>query len=95
LTYRDIQVRCPSHTVQVKGQEITLTPKEFDLLKYLILNQGLTLSREQLLRAVWGANSFQGERTVDTHIKCLRAKLGDAGQAIQTVIRVGYRLEEI
>ncbi|MEG0854533.1 MAG: winged helix-turn-helix domain-containing protein, partial [Angelakisella sp.] len=72
--------------------EVTLTFKEFELLSYLLRNSGLVLTREKLMEAVWGFD-FEGEsRTVDMHIKSLRQKLGDAGELIQTVRGVGYKI---
>lgn len=81
------------HEVFCGGSEITLTYKEFELLSHLLKNQGMALSRDQLMQAVWGFD-FEGEtRTVDMHIKQLRHKLGDGGSLIQTVRGVGYKLE--
>lgn len=70
-----------------------MTPKEFDLLYYLVNNQNIALSREQILDAVWGMDYFGDTRTVDTHIKCIRSKLGDFGKRIQTIRKFGYKLE--
>ncbi len=75
------------------GQRLILTPKEFDLLYYLVNNQNIALSREQILDAVWGMDYFGDTRTVDTHIKCIRSKLGDFGKRIQTIRKFGYKLE--
>ena len=81
------------HSVSCEDRDISLTYKEFELLSYLLRNQGMALSRDQLMQAVWGFD-FEGEtRTVDMHIKQLRHKLGDAGGLIQTVRGVGYKLE--
>lgn len=81
-------------SVIAAGQSVVLTYKEFELLRYLLQNHGLVLSREQLMQGVWGFD-FEGEsRTVDMHIRLLRQKLGKAGQQIQTVRGVGYRLTE-
>lgn len=88
-----LQINCKQHLVLSNGEEVILTPKEFDLLKYLILNKGITLTRTQLLDAVWGKDCFCGERTVDTHIKCLRSKLGAPGECIHTIIKIGYKLD--
>lgn len=93
ISFGPLQMHCREHTVYLGGEEVVLTPMEFELLKYLILNKGITLTRAQMLDAVWGKDCFHGERTVDTHIKCLRAKLGEVGRQIKTVIKVGYRLE--
>lgn len=78
--------------VRVAEQEISLTFKEFELLHYLMLNEGIVLSRDRILEQVWGFD-FSGEsRTVDMHIKSLRQKLGDSGSAIKTVRNVGYKI---
>jgi two-component system alkaline phosphatase synthesis response regulator PhoP len=87
-------VSVPRHTVTVGDKEITLTLKEFDLLVCLIRNKNMVLSREQLLKRVWGYD-FTGEtRTVDTHILTLRSKLGPAGALIETVRGLGYKIGE-
>ena len=81
------------HIVQVDGEDITLTYKEFEMLCLLLRNKGLVLTREQFLDQVWGY-AFDGEnRTVDVHIRTLRQKLGAAGQYIRTVRGIGYKLE--
>ena len=81
------------HTVTVHGMPVTLTYKEFELLHLLLQNAGLVLTREQMMIRVWGFD-FEGEsRTVDVHIMALRQKLGVAGEAIQTIRGVGYKLE--
>ena len=83
-----------SQKVWADGKEITLTPKEFSLLRCLMLNRGLVLSREQLLVKCWGYD-YEGEsRAVDTHIRRLRDKLGNCAGNIRTVIKAGYRWEE-
>lgn len=80
------------HMVTVSGNEISLTYKEFELLKYLFENKGMVLSRDQILQHIWGYD-FDGEnRTVDVHIRTLRHKLSDAGSLIETVRGVGYRI---
>ncbi len=79
--------------VFVNGEKIDLTPKEYDLLFYLAENPGRALSREQILNAVWDYDFFGDVRTVDTHIKKLRLKLGEKGEYIQTVRGMGYRFE--
>ena len=84
---------CPSsHLVKVDGQEIALTLKEFELLCLLLEKKNLVLTRDQLLNRIWGY-SFDGEnRTVDVHIRTLRQKLGSAGNLIETVRGVGYKI---
>ena len=80
------------HEVTVDGKEISLTLKEFELLEKLMRNQGIVLTRDQLLTEIWGYD-FDGEtRTVDVHIRTLRQKLGEKGEIIQTVRGVGYRV---
>ena len=80
-------------SVQSGGMQVDLSPKEFELLTYLASNRGIALSREQLLNAVWGYDYYGDLRTLDTHIKNLRAKLGDGGDMIKTVRGYGYKLE--
>ncbi len=84
---------CPEkHLVQVNGNEIILTFKEFEMLCFLLENKNIVLSREQFLNHVWGYN-FDGEnRTVDVHIRTLRQKLGEAGNYIRTIRGVGYKI---
>lgn len=83
------------HEVQENGRLVELTLKEFEVLKYLVENKGIVLTRDQLLGHVWGYD-FDGEtRTVDVHIRSLRQKLGDAGALIETVRGVGYRIGEL
>lgn len=80
-------------TVTVNGERIGLSLKEFELLLYLAENEGLAVTREQILNAVWNYDYFGDARTVDTHIKRLRFKLGEKGDIIQTIRGLGYRLE--
>lgn len=93
LRYRNIRILNREREVYVDAEPVVLTPKEWELLNYLILNKGIALSREQILASVWGYDYYGDERTVDTHIKCLRAKLGTAGQYIKTVRKHGYKIE--
>lgn len=82
------------HVVKFNGEEIFLTYKEFALLHYLMLNQGLVLSRSKLMNEIWGFD-YEGEsRTVDAHIKTLRQKLGPGGDLIKTIRGVGYKMGE-
>ena len=81
------------HEVRVDGRDIGLTPKEYELMIYFKLNRGIALSRESILSAVWGYDYFGDLRTVDTHIKKLRAKLGGHGAHIETVRGYGYRFD--
>ncbi len=82
-----------AHQVFLDGQEITLTHKEYELLSFLMANPGQIFSREQLLNRIWGYDFEGTTRTVDTHIKTLRQKLGDEGKHIVTLIRSGYKFE--
>lgn len=93
LTIGDITLNDLKHTVTVKGERITLTYKEFELLKLFMTHPGVAYSRDKLLYEVWGVDYLGESRTVDMHIKTLRQKLGDSGKYIETVIGVGYRLE--
>ncbi|MBS6645182.1 MAG: response regulator transcription factor [Clostridiaceae bacterium] len=90
-----IKVDVIRHTVHVSGETVNLTYKEFELLCYLLENEGIVLSRDQLLSKIWGYD-FDGEtRTVDVHIRTLRQKLGTGGNYIETIRGVGYKIEEI
>ena len=92
LVHGPIQIRIQRHEVLVHGQKVELTLKEFELLKYLVENRGIVLTRDQLLTRIWGYD-FDGEtRTVDVHVRTLRQKLGEAGACIETVRGVGYRM---
>ena len=82
------------HIVYTDGREVTLTLKEYDLLRLFMKNPGQVFSRDQLLSSVWGANFLGETRTVDVHVGTLRTKLGTAGELIQTVRGVGYKMEE-
>lgn len=83
-----------SHTVTADGNPVDLSYKEFELLEYFIQNKGLALSRENILNHVWDFDYFGDSRTVDTHVKKLRAKLGDCGNQIKTIWGMGYKFEE-
>jgi len=93
LTCADITLDTERHTVRVEDELCELTFKEFELLKYLMINEGIVLSRDKIMNQVWGFE-YEGEsRTVDMHIKTLRQKLGDCGTVIKTVRNVGYLIE--
>lgn len=83
-----------AHIVYVDNKKVTLTPKEYDLLKYLIDNKNIALSRENLLSNIWGYDFYGDDRTVDTHIKTLRVRLGKYRYLIKTVRGMGYKIEE-
>ena len=93
LILGEVELRPEERKVRVAGEPVDLTPKEFDLLTYLLLNRGLALSRERLLEEVWGYSFYGDARTVDVHIGQLRKKLGDWGHIIQTVWGLGYRVD--
>ena len=82
-----------ARTVSVDGERVELSPKEYDLLTYLMKNKGLALTREQLLMNVWGYDFYGDDRTLDTHIKLLRKRLGPYSGYIVTIRGVGYRFE--
>ena len=93
LALYEIEINNVRHSCSVAGQEVVLTYKEHELLKYLIINKGSVLSRDRIMERVWGTD-YEGEsRTVDMHIKTLRQKLGHAGEYIKTVRNVGYLIE--
>lgn len=93
LSLGGICVDCDAHSVFVNGQEVHLSLKEYDLLVFMMENRGITLSREKILDRVWNFDYFGDARTIDTHITKLRKKLGDCGDALQTVRGVGYKFE--
>lgn len=93
LSFGELVISPDSRTVLLRGQKLSLPPKEFDLLLKLAQNEHIVLSREQLLETVWGYNYYGDVRTVDTHVKSLREHLGDYRRLIQTVWGVGYKLE--
>lgn len=91
--FEHMMVNYAAHKVFVDGEEVVLNNKEFQLLEYLISNQGIVLSRERILDRIWGFD-YEGDiRTIDTHIKMLRATLKNAGNYIKTVRGVGYSFE--
>lgn len=89
----DLTYNKNTYEVTVKNERIELTNKEFELLGYLILNKGIVLSRDDILNNVWHYDYFGDVRTIDTHIKKLRAKLLECGNYIQTIRSVGYKFE--
>ena len=93
LTLAGIKIDNLAHEVYIDEQKITLTPKEYDLLKYLIENKNIALSRENLLSNIWGYDFYGDDRTVDTHIKTLRSELGSYRNLIKTVRGMGYKIE--
>ena len=94
LCYGPIQILVERREVRCDGKKLELTRKEFELLQFLIENKNLVMSRDQILGHIWGYD-FDGEtRTVDVHVRTLRQKLGEAGNLIETVRGVGYRIGE-
>lgn len=93
INFGAIRIDMASRKVYVEEEHVNLTPKEFELLRYFIDNKGLALSRDKILNAVWNYDYFGDLRTVDTHIKQLRAKLGKYSYYISTVRSIGYRLD--
>lgn len=82
-----------AHQVKIDGREIELSYKEFELLSYFVDNQGLALSREKILNNVWNYDYFGDARTIDTHVKKLRSKMGEKGNYIKTIWGMGYKFE--
>ncbi len=88
-----IRVDKSAHIVTVDGKEVDLSYKEFELLVYFLENQGIALSREKILNSVWNYDYFGDARTIDTHVKKLRSKLGAKGEMIKTIWGLGYKLD--
>ncbi len=93
--YNGLEVDFTARTVTIDGERLELSPKDYDLLFYMIRNRGIALTRDKLLREVWGYDFYGDDRTLDTHIKLLRKKLGDYSNCIVTLRGVGYRFEEV
>lgn len=89
-----IEVDRVAHIVKVDGEIIDLSFKEFELLTYFLENKGVALSREKILNNVWNYDYFGDARTIDTHVKKLRSRLGERGNIIKTIWGIGYKLEE-
>ena len=89
----DIEVDKNAHIVKVEGKPVELSYKEFELLNYFMKNAGVALSREKILNNVWDYDYFGDARTIDTHVKKLRAKLGTCGDYIKTIWGMGYKFE--
>lgn len=92
--YKNLRLDILGRTLYINDKEVNITPKEFDLLIYMIENKGIALSRESLLTNVWGYDFYGDDRTVDTHIKMLRKNLGEHRNLIKTVRAVGYKYED-
>ncbi|MDE6847257.1 MAG: response regulator transcription factor [Lachnospiraceae bacterium] len=89
-----IVINKAAHSVSVDGQPVELSYKEFELLTYFMENKGIALSREKILNSVWNYDYFGDARTIDTHVKKLRSKMGDKGELIKTIWGMGYKFEE-
>ena len=94
LEYGGIVVDKTANSVTIDGKPIDLSFKEFELLTYFMENKGIALSREKILNHVWNYDYFGDARTIDTHVKKLRSKLGDEGDLIKTIWGVGYKMGE-
>ena len=94
MEYGGIQIDKAAHVVTIDGKPIDLSFKEFELLSYFMENKGIALSREKILNSVWNYDYFGDARTIDTHVKKLRSKMGDKGDMIKTVWGMGYKFEE-
>ena len=88
-----IEINKAAHEVTIDGRAVDLSYKEFELLTYFMENQGIALSREKILNSVWNYDYFGDARTIDTHVKKLRSKLGDKGDYIKTIWGMGYKFE--
>ena len=89
-----ISINKAAHSVTVDGEIVELSYKEFELLTYFIENKGIALSREKILNSVWNYDYFGDARTIDTHVKKLRSKMGSKGDLIKTIWGMGYKFEE-
>ena len=88
-----ISINDKAHEVLVDNKQVSLTPKEYDLLKYFIKNKNIALNREQLLTNIWGYDFYGDDRTIDTHVKTLRKSLGKYGKYIMTIRGIGYKFD--
>ena len=93
IRWRQAVLPLTAHIVKIDGTPVELSYKEFELLTYFIENQGIALSREKILNNVWNYDYFGDARTIDTHVKKLRSKLGDKGEYIKTIWGMGYKFE--
>ena len=94
VTVGDLSVDFTARTVTLDGEALSLSPKEYELLFYMVRNRGIALTRDRLLREVWGYDFYGDDRTLDTHIKLLRKSLGRYSSYVVTLRGVGYRFEE-
>ena len=93
LSVGGIEMSIDAHEVLIDGNRLDLSVKEFELLEYFIRNQGIALSREKILNSVWDYDYFGDARTIDTHVKKLRSKMGEKGEYIKTIWGMGYKFE--
>lgn len=93
MRFKGLEINIPARTVTVDGKRVDLTPKEYELLFYLIQNRDIALSRDKLLSDIWGYDFFGDDRTIDTHIKNLKNALGPYRSFIVTLRGVGYKFE--
>ena len=93
MKFKGLEINIAARTVTVDGVKVDLTPKEYELLFYLVENKNIALSRDKLLSAIWGYDFFGADRTIDTHIKNLRNNLGPYREFIVTLRGVGYKFE--
>ena len=91
---KTLEINFSAHTIKIDNQIINVTPKEFEILTYLIENKNIAIEREQLLSKLWGYDFFGDDRTIDTHIKMLRNNLGEYRNLIETVRGVGYKFND-
>lgn len=94
LSRNGIVVHLPSRTVTINEEDINLTHTEFEILTYLMQNEGMVITREQLIQHIWGYEFTGDDRTINSHIRNLRSKLGQKSSSIVTIIRAGYRFED-
>lgn len=94
LTVASIVLDKAAHAVSIEGEEVELSYKEFELLTYFMENKGIALSREKILNSVWNYDYFGDARTIDTHVKKLRSKMGEQGKLIRTIWGMGYKFAE-
>ena len=94
VVFGDMAVDFTARRVTIHGEELTLSPKEYELLFYMVRNRGIALTREKLISKVWGYDFYGDDRTLDTHIKLLRKSLGDYASRITTLRGVGSRFEK-
>lgn len=90
-----IKIHIPSRTVQVNNKEISLTHTEYEMLLYLMENKGVVITRDQIITKIWGYEYFGDDRTLNSHMRNLRNKLGDHSTCIKTIVRTGYKFEDI